>query len=55
MEAEGRKWGTPMGYLSVRGMQEMAPLHCDLIAGEEPSTMGWGVVTEKRREESDNK
>lgn len=29
-----------MGYPLVQGMQEVAPLHCDWVAGEELSTLG---------------
>lgn len=35
MDAEARTMGHAIGYQLVRGMQEVAPLHCDLVAGEE--------------------
>lgn len=36
--------GHAMGYLLVRGMQEVAPLYCDLIAGEELSNCIMGYI-----------
>lgn len=36
--------GNAMGYQLVWGMQEVAPLHCDLITGEElPTTRALGL------------
>lgn len=36
--------GHAMGYPVVRVMQEVAPLHCGLTAGEEsPNNLGRGV------------
>ena len=49
LEAEARTMGHAIGYLLVQGMQEGAPLHCDLVAGEELSIIRqWGVIRRVR-------